>query len=579
METERPPDPGNRDLDTSSTEDKINAYDAVATSYQAGIQPAVFLTHSFLQDHPILLEEGHLTVNWDRIPSLYAQTDKLLTVSITDAQWDKWGRPGGWTAWELDTRAGNFIPNMAVVVCKGVFHDAPDPQLQNKVGHFMTIARVPDCVELLPFDQLCEAFNSYDGAATTVGLVWLHRSNMVFPDVYFQFYSEHFTIMGLSDPEIRFGTADEFVGGYLVYRHVASSGRKAHAMLPPSYVHGTKCPRPSPTYTYRPGGTGTPGQHPPIHVIFMAATGKILPSPSRFCLVEAPTKEWPFNNVPVPWILPASYRNPNETVPDFDGNEACSLNKESGSAPPTGAEVTAADGAGDDNGFETVDDGDEEPGGKVVIRISAKEVTKPEGSGLGGKSPMFESEEDDDPEIKKQIEAALGETLSADLMLSEHDDESDSESPNDNDDALDETKRDGEDQEKGMEGAGSKPSGPKAVNTGPAAVPESTGTSTSPGPDIPSGNTQPIKSGATKGKGPNDESSGKAPTSKSQFSAAALGVQERAQSTLFGAATLAQDTSTEDTARRLENYTGLLTGLQGLVVTMANGYEAATEDI
>ena len=451
MEKERPPDPGNRDLDTSPTEDKINAYDAVATSYQAGIQPAVFLTHSFLQGHSILLEEGHLTVNWDRIPGLYARTDKLLMVSITDAQWDKWGWPGGWTAWEPDTRAGNFIPNMAVVVCKGVFHDAPDPQLQNKVGHFMTIARVPDCVELLPFEQLCEAFNSYNGVATAVGLVRLHHSNMVFPAVYFQFYGKHFTIMGLLDPEIRFGTADEFVGAYLVHQHIASSGQKAHAMLPPSYVQGIKCPRPSPTYTYRPGGTGTPGQHPPIHVIFMAVTGKVLPSPSRFCLVEAPAKEWPFNDAPVPWILPVSYRNPNETVPDFDGNEAGSLGKESGPAPSTSAsaEVTAADSTEDDDGFETVDDGDEEPGDKVVITISAKEVANPEGSGLGGKSPMFESEEDDDPEIKKQTEAALGKTLLGDLMLSEHDDESDSESPNDNDDALDETKRDDEDQEKG----------------------------------------------------------------------------------------------------------------------------------
>ena len=140
MEKEPPPDPGNRDLDTSSTEDKINAYDAMASSYQAGIQPANFLTHSFLQDHPILLEEGYLTVNWDWIPGPYTRTDTLLTVSITDAQWEKRGRPGGWMAWEPDTRAGNFIPNMAVVVCKGVFNDAPDPQLQNKVGHFMTFA-------------------------------------------------------------------------------------------------------------------------------------------------------------------------------------------------------------------------------------------------------------------------------------------------------------------------------------------------------------------------------------------------------------------------------------------------------
>ena len=60
----------------------------------------------------------------------------------------------------------------------------------------------------------------------------------------------------------------------------------------------------------------------------------------------------------------------------------------------------------------------------------------------------------------------------------------------------------------------------------------------------------------------------------------AQGVQELAQSTLFGAATLAQAVDTEeDTVRRLENYIGLLTGLQNLVVTMASGYEAAMEDI
>ena len=219
--------------------------------------------------------------------------------------------------------------------------------------------------------------------------------------------------MGLLDLEIRFGTADEFVGGYLVCRHVASSGQKAHAMFPPSYVQGAKCPRPSPTYTYRPGSTGTPGQHPPIHVIFMAAIGRVLPSPSRFCMVEAPAKEWSFNNAPVPLILPAGYCNPNETVPDFPDNDneaGGSLGKESGSAPLTGAsaEVTAVDGVEEeDDRFETVDDGEGEPGNKVVILIRAKEVAKPEGSGLAGKTPMFESEEEDDPEIKKQIEAAL----------------------------------------------------------------------------------------------------------------------------------------------------------------------------
>ena len=103
-------------------------------------------------------------------------------------------------------------------------------------------------------------------------------------------------------------------------------------------------------------------------------------------------------------------------------------------------------------------------------------------------------------------------------------------------------------------------------------------------PGTPAKDAQPTKPMPSKGKGPNSESSSKAPASKSgattQPSAAAQEVQEHAQSTLFGAATLAQATGTEeDMVRYLENYTGLLTGLQNLVVTMASGYEAATEDI
>ena len=134
--------------------------------------------------------------------------------------------------WEPDTRPEHFHPNLAVVLCKGVFDDSTDPELMGKVCHYMTIARVPDCIELLPFNQVREAFNWYNEATTGVGLVRLHQSNEVFPDLYFQYYGEHFTILGLSDLEIRFGTADEFVGGYLVHRQVAASGRKAHAMLP-----------------------------------------------------------------------------------------------------------------------------------------------------------------------------------------------------------------------------------------------------------------------------------------------------------------------------------------------------------
>ena len=154
------------------------------------------------------------------------------------------------------------------------------------------------------------------------------------------------------------------------------------------------------------------------------------------------------------------------------------------------------------------------------------------------------------------------------LHLSEEDDDD----PLNSDDhgeggELDETKQyDPDQRDEEAEASGSKPDNPTAD---PPTVP---GTQTAPIRAIPSGDAPPAKPATSKGKGPNHEGSGKVPTPKVQLSAAALGVQDRARSTLFDAATLAQAIgSEEDTVRRLENYTGLLTGLQRLVGIMASG--------
>ena len=566
MEKEQPPNPGDRDLNISSTDDKIWAYEAVANAYHAGTQPAVFLSHRFLQDNPILLKEGCLLVNWDWIPGLYSRTDQMLMVSITDAQWEKWGLPGGWTAWEPDTRFEHFHPNLAVVLCKGLFDHTTNPLLMGKVCHYMTIARVPDCVELLPFNQVREAFNQYNEAATGVGQVRLHQSNEVFPDIYFQYYGEHFMIMGLWDPEIRFGTADEFMGGYLVRRHVTVSGRRAQAMLPPGYMLVATHPIPFPTYMYCPGGTGSLGQHPPIYAIFLAPRGWFIASPGRFYIAEAPASDWPLNDVLVPWNLPEGYRNPKGAALDFLGedsqDEEDSPGKGFGAAPPTVSETvwgTAQDDAdeGDDEGFETVCDNEEAPVDQVLVSIPTGKVSKPGGSSLDGKGRMFESKDEDDAEVQEQIKAVLAETGPlGDLQLSESEDESEFNSPDEDDDGGDpnETKQyyQGQEDETAKD-SGLKPdsSAPIAV-TDPPAVPGNHRKPDDPNPSIPAKDTQPTKTMPSKGKGPSSGNSSKAPASKSSAtthpSAVARGVQEHVQSTLFGAATSIQAMGTgEDT--------------------------------
>ena len=315
-------------------------------------------------------------------------------------------------------------------------------------------------------------------------------------------------------------------------------------------------------YPYRPGGTGFLAQHPPIHAIFLALRGKFIASPGRFCIGEALVTKWPFDDVPVPWILPEGYCNPKGTVLDFlggDSQDEDSPEKGSGATPLTVPETIggmAQDDANDqdDEGFETVGDDKEVHGDQVLVSIQAEKVSKPEDSGFDGKGKMFESEEDDDPEVQKQIKTVLASSGPlGDLQLSESEDESESDSPGGDDDEGDpnETKQyyKGEGDEAAKDSR-LKPDSSTTVVTDPPVMLGNPGNPEGSDTGAPAKVTQPTKAIPSKGKGPNSESSSKAPASKSsattQSSAAAQGIQERAQSTLFAVATLAQATGTEE---------------------------------
>ena len=360
---------------------------------------------------------------------------------------------------------------------------------------------------------------------------------------------------------------------------------------------GATYPTPSPTFTYRHGGTRFLAQHPPIHAIFLAPRGRFIVSPGRFCIAEAPATEWLFDDAPVPWILLEGYRNPKGTMADFPGRDGQDKKDAPGkgfrAAPLTVPKTlgsTAQDDADneDDEGFEMVGDDEEVHGNQVLVSIPAEKVPKPEDSGFNRKGKMFESKEDDHPKVQEQIKSVLASSgLLDDLQLSESGDGSELDSPGDDDDEGDpnETKQ----YYKGQEDEAVKDSGLKPYCSTPAvtdtpALPCNPGNLDGSNPGTSAEDAQPTKPITSKGKGPNSKSSSKAPGSKSgattQPSAAAQGVQECVQSTLFEAASLTQATGTEeDLVQCLENYTGLLTGLQNLVVTMAGRYEAATEDI
>ena len=222
-------------------------------------------------------------------------------------------------------------------------------------------------------------------------------------------------------------------------------------------------------------------------------------------------------------------------MPGFPGedNQAGGSNSEGSGTAPDDPTVTSGNAKehDDDEGFETVDNGDEGTEDKVVVKISMKEVAKPGGSGLTGTDRLFDSDdEEDDTELQEQIEAAYVTADTIDeLKLSETSSSSGSESSDSDDDNADPNvaREYPEEQDaEGVEKPRSRPDGSGLDTvTDPPAVLADSGNPGGPDPDVmPEQN--PPKIAGTKGKGPNSENSGKAPAPKLQFSTSAEGVRE-----------------------------------------------------
>ena len=253
-----------------------------------------------------------------------------------------------------------------------------------------------------------------------------HAVSHVFPDVYFHYYQQHLTIIGLDNPELVFGAADKFVAGYLIWRHQIASERGAHTMLPPGYRTGANSPVPSATFVYSVPGTGVPGQHPPIHSVYITPLTECIPSLGRFCLGKPPVSEWHFNDSPIPWIFPESYWDPSQ--PDPNSHPPLPLQIISGDLD-TGAMIQIADivdvagiqpldsndkapeGDNEDTGFVTVEEPNQAAGSQVLVPISAADVPPATATGTpGGICGLFESDdEDSDAQLGVQMEALLAE--------------------------------------------------------------------------------------------------------------------------------------------------------------------------
>ena len=276
-----------------------------------------------------------------------------------------------------------------------------------------------------------------------------------------------------------------------------------------------------------------------------------------------------------------------------------------GIRPEDGQEETqGADDNEEDDDFITVGDAEQPAGDSVVVSITGTSVRKTTATGNpGGPPKLFESDdEESDVQVGDKVEAILAEggplevpnVVDNEEALAEGGDQSSDDDDEDEDsDGANVTHDYYANQELPPQETPSevpKQSALQDMLAGkkPAETLENLGSANVSNPTNNNAATG-------KGKGPSSGTSGKAPAPKipdnpgaprttgttvDAFNEATQGVQARAQETLFGTARLAHTTTGEDQmVHNLENYTGLLAGLQQLVMVMAQGYQNASEDI
>ena len=111
--------------------------------------------------------------------------------------------------------------------------------------------RLPAQVVAIPFDSAADEFCQDSDDSSTLILVQLHWRSRLFPDVYFEWYNQHFTIMHDSGKPFNMGHPQRFVGALLHNAYPDGDKPSPKAKLPPAFLdQSSKFPIDSCTRSY-----------------------------------------------------------------------------------------------------------------------------------------------------------------------------------------------------------------------------------------------------------------------------------------------------------------------------------------
>ena len=101
----------------------------------------------------------------------------------------------------------------------------------------VAVVRKPSRYEGLPFVTAAEEFRDSANETThSLLLVRLHRKSLLFPDIYYDRYGHHFTLMHDTGKGYNVGDPQVFLGAQLHNAYTSGKGPSPKAKLPPAFL-------------------------------------------------------------------------------------------------------------------------------------------------------------------------------------------------------------------------------------------------------------------------------------------------------------------------------------------------------
>ena len=101
----------------------------------------------------------------------------------------------------------------------------------------VAVVRKPSRYEGLPFVTAAEEFrDSVNETTHSLLLVQLHRKSLLFPDIYYDRYGHHFTLMHDTGKGYNVGDPQVFLGAQLHNAYTSGKGPSPKAKLPPAFL-------------------------------------------------------------------------------------------------------------------------------------------------------------------------------------------------------------------------------------------------------------------------------------------------------------------------------------------------------